>query len=118
MASNTSSTDQFSASTGSVGSAKDMSTNPEDEIKNPVGKDGSLKNKSTPTNACSMCRKRKIKCDGLTPSCGRCTRMKLDCAYEETRKKSGPRKGYVRGLQTRLGAISLELRYFEMQEKY
>ena len=34
--------------------------------------------------------------------------MKLECAYEEGRKKSGPRNGYVRGLQSRLGRIPTE----------
>ncbi|KAE9368880.1 hypothetical protein N431DRAFT_415637 [Stipitochalara longipes BDJ] len=102
MASNTSSSDPFSASTSSTTSGKDKSLTPEDDSRNSGPQAGNSKNQPGYKNACSTCRKRKIKCDGVTPSCGRCARMKLDCAYEESRKKSGPRRGYVRGLQERL----------------
>jgi hypothetical protein len=54
-------------------------------------------------NACNVCRKRKLRCDGGTPACGRCTRLKHDCEYSERRRKSGPRRGYVKVLETRLG---------------
>lgn len=58
-------------------------------------------------NACLVCRRRKLRCDGATPSCGRCTRLSHECIYNENRRKSGPRRGYVKGLETRLG-ISLD----------
>lgn len=53
--------------------------------------------------ACVICRKRKLKCDGKRPSCGTCSRLKHDCAYDEVRKKSGPKRGYVKQLEARLG---------------
>lgn len=52
--------------------------------------------------ACILCRKRKLKCDGQRPSCGTCKRLAHDCAYDEVRKKSGPKRGYVKALEARL----------------
>jgi len=103
MVSNTSPSDPFSASTSTAASGKDTSLTPEDELGTPGRQAERSKPQSGYKNACSTCRKRKIKCDGDNPSCGRCQRMKLDCEYEESRKKSGQRRGYVRGLQERLG---------------
>lgn len=53
--------------------------------------------------ACVLCRKRKLRCDGARPSCGTCTRLSHDCSYDEVRKKSGPKRGYVKQLENRLG---------------
>ena len=52
--------------------------------------------------ACILCRKRKLRCDGNKPSCGTCSRLGHDCAYDEVRKKSGPKRGYVKLLEARL----------------
>ena len=53
--------------------------------------------------ACVVCRKRKLRCDGTKPSCGTCSRLGHDCAYDEVRRKSGPKRGYVKQLEARLG---------------
>lgn len=52
--------------------------------------------------ACVLCRKRKLKCDGNRPTCGTCKRLSHDCAYDEVRRKSGPKRGYVKALEARL----------------
>lgn len=52
--------------------------------------------------ACMICRKRKLKCDGAKPSCSTCTRLGHSCAYDEVRRKSGPKRGYVKALEERL----------------
>lgn len=52
--------------------------------------------------ACVLCRKRKLKCDGARPTCGTCRRLAHDCAYDEVRRKSGPKRGYVKALEARL----------------
>ena len=52
--------------------------------------------------ACLICRRRKLKCDGRRPSCSTCTRLGHQCAYDEVRKKSGPKRGYVKALEERL----------------
>jgi hypothetical protein len=54
--------------------------------------------------ACMICRKRKLKCDGLKPSCSTCSRLGHTCAYYEARRKSGPKRGYVKALEERLSA--------------
>lgn len=56
--------------------------------------------------ACVVCRKRKLRCDGKKPSCGTCSRLGHDCAYDEVRKKSGPKRGYVKQLEARLGGLN------------
>ena len=55
--------------------------------------------------ACILCRKRKLRCDGARPTCGTCKRLSHDCAYDEVRKKSGPKRGYVKLLEARLRMI-------------
>ena len=57
--------------------------------------------------ACVVCRKRKLRCDGKKPGCGTCTRLGHNCAYDEVRKKSGPKRGYVKQLEARLGTSFL-----------
>ncbi|KAI8873640.1 hypothetical protein GQ42DRAFT_117644, partial [Ramicandelaber brevisporus] len=32
--------------------------------------------------ACQLCRKRKIRCDGATPKCESCTKSNSHCYYE------------------------------------
>ena len=56
--------------------------------------------------ACMICRKRKLKCDGIKPSCSTCSRLGHTCAYDEVRRKSGPKRGYVKALEERLSAYS------------
>lgn len=56
--------------------------------------------------ACMICRKRKLKCDGNKPSCSTCTRLGHSCAYDEVRRKSGPKRGYVKALEERLSERS------------
>ncbi|PGH27404.1 hypothetical protein AJ80_00882 [Polytolypa hystricis UAMH7299] len=60
--------------------------------------------------ACVVCRKRKLRCDGKKPSCGTCARLSHDCAYDEMRKKSGPKRGYVKQLEARLAQVETLLK--------
>ncbi|KAH6685219.1 fungal-specific transcription factor domain-containing protein [Plectosphaerella plurivora] len=55
--------------------------------------------------ACMICRKRKLKCDGIKPSCSTCARLGHSCAYDEVRRKSGPKRGYVKALEERLKQV-------------
>ena len=57
--------------------------------------------------ACVICRKRKLKCDGNRPKCATCARLGHNCAYDEVRRKSGPKRGYVKELEARLGMNAL-----------
>ncbi|OAA63973.1 binuclear zinc transcription factor [Cordyceps fumosorosea ARSEF 2679] len=60
--------------------------------------------------ACMICRKRKLKCDGLRPSCSTCSRLGHACAYDEQRRKSGPKRGYVKALEERLKQVETLLK--------
>ncbi|KAG0135364.1 fungal-specific transcription factor domain-containing protein [Tuber indicum] len=60
--------------------------------------------------ACIVCRKRKLRCDGSKPSCGTCARLGHDCAYDEIRRKSGPKRGYVKALEARLAQVETMLK--------
>jgi hypothetical protein len=57
--------------------------------------------------ACMICRKRKLKCDGIKPSCSTCARLGHSCAYDEVRRKSGPKRGYVKALEERLSELAV-----------
>ncbi|ORY07212.1 hypothetical protein K493DRAFT_332834 [Basidiobolus meristosporus CBS 931.73] len=45
------------------------------------------------TQACDVCRKKKVKCDGNRPSCSNCIRLNATCTYLPSFKKRGPRQG-------------------------
>lgn len=60
--------------------------------------------------ACVLCRKRKLRCDGNKPSCGTCNRLQHDCSYDEVRRKSGPKRGYVKALEARLAQVETLLK--------
>ncbi|KAL3476336.1 fungal-specific transcription factor domain-containing protein [Aspergillus californicus] len=60
--------------------------------------------------ACAVCRRRKLRCDGRKPSCGTCSRLGHECAYDEARKKSGPKRGYVKQLEARLAQVETMLK--------
>lgn len=60
--------------------------------------------------ACVLCRKRKLRCDGTKPACGTCKRLSHDCSYDEVRKKSGPKRGYVKALEARLAQVETMLK--------
>lgn len=55
--------------------------------------------------ACGTCRKRKLKCDSKRPKCSTCARLGHSCEYDEVRKKSGPKRGYVKELEARLKQV-------------
>ena len=55
--------------------------------------------------ACGTCRKRKLKCDSKRPKCSTCARLGHTCEYDEVRKKSGPKRGYVKELEARLKQV-------------
>ncbi|KAG2232296.1 hypothetical protein INT48_009317 [Thamnidium elegans] len=57
------------------------------------------------TLACIICRKKKVKCDGIQPSCSRCQSIGNCCEYSEPPKKRGPPKGYVEVIENRAHRI-------------
>ncbi|KAK5987633.1 Citrinin biosynthesis transcriptional activator ctnR-like protein [Cladobotryum mycophilum] len=102
------SSDNGSSSNG--GNMPDQSPNGDD---NAVQRDAHLDNNSVPKPkrlACMICRKRKLKCDGVRPSCSTCSRLGHSCAYDEQRRKSGPKRGYVKALEERLKQVETLLK--------
>ncbi|KAF9193822.1 hypothetical protein BGZ51_002145 [Haplosporangium sp. Z 767] len=62
------------------------------------------------TQACDPCRKKKIKCDGIKPSCANCAKSSINCTYLPSMKKRGPRQGYIELLEKRLDKMEQLLR--------
>ncbi|KAF8941599.1 hypothetical protein BGZ58_005549 [Dissophora ornata] len=63
------------------------------------------------TQACDPCRKKKIKCDGVKPSCANCTKLHGTCSYLPSMKKRGPRQGYIELLEKRLDKMEQLLQH-------
>lgn len=82
----------------------DTQAEPQDDI------NGSAQAPKPKRIACVLCRKRKLKCDGNKPSCGTCNRLQHDCSYDEVRRKSGPKRGYVKALEARLAQVETLLK--------
>ncbi|KAI7900724.1 uncharacterized protein BX663DRAFT_516294 [Cokeromyces recurvatus] len=57
------------------------------------------------TLACTSCRKKKVKCDGVQPTCFRCQSIGICCQYSGHPKKRGPPKGYVEVIENRAHRI-------------
>ncbi|KAI3324279.1 hypothetical protein HD806DRAFT_534594 [Xylariaceae sp. AK1471] len=55
--------------------------------------------------ACMICRRRKLRCDGLRPSCRTCTRLGHSCTYDKVMKEDGPKGGYVKALEEKLKQV-------------
>ncbi|KAG0056801.1 hypothetical protein BGZ83_003419 [Gryganskiella cystojenkinii] len=63
------------------------------------------------TQACDVCRKKKIKCDGLKPTCANCAKVDANCTYLPSMKKRGPRQGYIELLEKRLDKMEQMLQH-------
>ena len=82
----------------------DLSQNPNHRSASPPeGRGGEADGRRPKRIACIICRKRKLRCDGGKPKCATCSRLGHKCAYDEFRRKSGPKRGYVKELEARLG---------------
>ncbi|CAG7938718.1 unnamed protein product [Penicillium nalgiovense] len=61
--------------------------------------------------ACSICRRKKVKCDGTRPVCVPCRTFHLPCKYEDTvrRKKKHNREEHYHELEQRIQSLQDEL---------
>jgi hypothetical protein len=66
-------------------------------------------NKNKRHIACLLCRRRKLRCDGARPKCSTCSRLNHRCEYTDVLRKAGPRRGYVRSLETRVTQLEAML---------
>ena len=68
------------------------------------------------TISCTSCRKRKLKCDRVKPSCGTCSRLRHDCEYPERRRNLGSKRRNMKELEARLGMPLLHLSLCTMSD--
>jgi len=61
------------------------------------------------TISCTSCRKRKLKCDRIKPSCGTCSRLRHDCEYPERRRNLGSKRRNMKELEARLAEVETRL---------
>ncbi|CRG89095.1 Zinc finger transcription factor YRR1 [Talaromyces islandicus] len=66
---------------------------------------------------CVLCRRRKVKCDRIKPSCSFCVKNGTAslCQYIASEKKRGLRAGYVLQLENRLDRVEAEIRDLKAQ---
>ncbi|KAJ2691144.1 hypothetical protein IWW39_000204 [Coemansia spiralis] len=55
--------------------------------------------------ACDSCRRKKVKCNGIKPSCLHCTRMRLACHYSPLVRKKRVRRSIIDKLEERLESM-------------
>ncbi|SMN21725.1 similar to Saccharomyces cerevisiae YJL089W SIP4 C6 zinc cluster transcriptional activator that binds to the carbon source-responsive element (CSRE) of gluconeogenic genes [Maudiozyma saulgeensis] len=51
------------------------------------------------TQACDRCRLKKVKCDGLKPSCSNCAKVNFECTRGDKLARRGIPKGYTESLE-------------------
>ncbi|KAI2703525.1 transcriptional regulator family: Fungal Specific TF [Penicillium roqueforti] len=73
--------------------------------------DGNTSNVVRLAKACSICRRKKVKCDGTRPVCVPCRTFDLPCKYEDTvrRKKKLNREEHFHELEQRIQSLQDEL---------
>lgn len=80
-----------------------------------------------PNHACLNCRNRKVKCDGIKPSCSNCYKRNQECVYNEiTIKLNKPKNGYKKAnsesdlfkLRAKIQRIECELISYKHLSKY
>ncbi|KAF2867620.1 C6 transcription factor FacB [Massariosphaeria phaeospora] len=64
--------------------------------------------------ACDRCRSKKIRCDGVRPSCTQCTNVGFECKTSDKLSRRAFPRGYTESLEERVRILESELR--EMKE--
>ncbi|KAG0668033.1 hypothetical protein C6P45_005123 [Maudiozyma exigua] len=73
-------------------------TPPHSSSGNSISKNPKLKH-FRKTQACDRCRLKKIKCDGIKPSCSNCAKIKFNCTFGDKLARRGLPKGYTESLE-------------------
>ncbi|CAM0140553.1 hypothetical protein VKS41_006571 [Umbelopsis sp. WA50703] len=84
---------------------KKQSTSKKSKDQPQDGSSGDQPKRLKVTLACVVCRKKKVKCDGVQPACSRCNSMGISCEYTDPPRKRGPPKGYVEVIENRAHRI-------------
>ncbi|CCE64783.1 hypothetical protein TPHA_0I02820 [Tetrapisispora phaffii CBS 4417] len=67
------------------------------------------------SQACDRCRLKKIKCDGLKPSCTHCSKIKFACKTSDRLTRRGFPKGYTEMLERQVIELQHKLKLLETQ---
>lgn len=76
------------ADTPTPNSSSGSSDTPARVKRRPIPRKGHTKSRG----GCANCKKRKVKCDEVSPACGACRRLGYDCLYYENRLQVRPRR--------------------------
>ncbi|QDS76004.1 hypothetical protein FKW77_004664 [Venturia effusa] len=60
--------------------------------------------------ACDRCRSKKIRCDGIRPSCSQCTNVGFECKTSDKLSRRAFPRGYTESLEERVRALEAEVR--------
>ncbi len=60
--------------------------------------------------ACDRCRSKKIRCDGIRPSCTQCTTVGFECRISDTLSRRAFPRGYTECLEERIRSLESEVR--------
>lgn len=60
--------------------------------------------------ACDRCRSKKIRCDGIRPSCSQCASVGFECKTSDKLSRRAFPRGYTESLEERVRALEAEVR--------
>lgn len=60
--------------------------------------------------ACDRCRSKKIRCDGIRPSCTQCTNVGFECKTSDKLSRRAFPRGYTESLEERVRMLEAEVR--------
>ncbi|KAK4057012.1 hypothetical protein OIO90_001912 [Microbotryomycetes sp. JL221] len=94
---------------------RDSSTGPAKRNKQPKPGADSSKPALARGLACTVCRKRKLRCDGQRPECGTCVRLGHSCVYgDPIHEKLHER---IKDLESKMATLQLELDEYRAGDK-
>ena len=60
--------------------------------------------------ACDRCRSKKIRCDGVRPTCSQCSSVGFECKTSDKLSRRAFPRGYTESLEERVRALEAEVR--------
>jgi len=75
-----------------------------------VIKVGSATSQLRIAQACDRCRSKKIRCDGLAPTCSQCSNVGFECKTSDKLSRRAFPRGYTESLEDRVRQLELENR--------
>lgn len=60
--------------------------------------------------ACDRCRSKKIRCDGIRPTCSQCSNVGFECRTSDKLSRRAFPRGYTESLEERVRALETEVR--------